>query len=112
MGAKSRTKGRAAEQELVNLVKKFNLVAKRTWENAQSTDPSKRACDVEIELMPFQVKRIAKLPSLLKGGELEHVVGTFMREDNGKWLVLLNAKQFLSMWAVNARLLHEKGQMK
>lgn len=112
MGAKSRTKGRKFEQDCVNLAKKYNLHSERTWQLAQSRNLSERACDITIESMPFQCKMVKRLPSLLRGGELQHVLGTMLRENSGKTMVLLDAEFFLNMWKANLWAFHKIGQGK
>ena len=95
MGAKSRTKGRAAEQELVNLAKSYGLTAERTWQNASSNDPLVRNVDVVIAGRKCQSKRVKNLPRFLRELLPEGCDMGFVREDDGEWLVVLYALEFL-----------------
>ena len=92
MSASQRRKGRAGEQELVNLARSYGLSAERTWQTAQSRDPKVRAQDVTVEGRSAQVKRVARLPRFLK--ELEYVDEFYIREDSGAWFVVLNASDW------------------
>ena len=95
MGAKSRTKGRAAEQELVKLAKSYGLTAERTWQNASSNDPLIRNVDVVIAGRKCQSKRVRKLPQFLRELLPEGCDMGFVREDDGEWLVVGKATQIL-----------------
>ena len=96
MGAKSRNKGKRGEREVTALAHKHGLWAERTWQTAQNPDASTRACDVEIEGQPYQVKISANgFRKLYR--ELENVNGFFLRCDRGDWLVVLRAADYLSL---------------
>ncbi len=49
MSARSRNKGRAAEQQIVRLAEARGLDAERCWANAQHPDPAERVKDVRIQ---------------------------------------------------------------
>ena len=95
MGAKSRTKGKIAEQELVKLAKSYGLTAERTWQNASSNDPLIRNVDVVIAGRKCQSKRVKKLPRFMRELLPEGCDMGFVREDDGEWLVLLPAWRVL-----------------
>ena len=93
MPAKSRTKGRRAEQEIVNLAKAAGLEASREWANAQHPDPTMRACDVLLAGKRAQVKVSAKgYAKLYKG--LEGVELLFVKADKREWLAVLRAGEY------------------
>ena len=96
MPAKSRTKGRRAEQEIVNLAKAAGLEASREWANAQHPDPSMRACDVLVAGKRAQVKVMASGFAKLYAG-LEGVELLFVRRDHSEWLVVLRADDYLEL---------------
>ena len=102
MGAKSRTKGRAAEQELVKLAKSYGLTAERTWQNASSNDPLIRNVDVVIAGRKCQSKRVAKLPKFLRELLPEGCDMGFVREDAGEWIVVLPAKSFFNWMLIES----------
>jgi hypothetical protein len=95
-GAHSRRKGAGAEREIVQLAKSFGLRATRTWETAQSREGGNE-CDVRIGVHPFQVKRRASGFKFLYDS-LQNVTGSFVRQDNAKWLAVVPAELFLRMF--------------
>src|SRR5512147_394005 len=95
MGKSQRTKGKAAEREVVNLAREFGLQARRTWHLADSELPFERCCDVEISGKAHQVKRRKRAYSDLYEA-LRGVRAAFVRADGREWLVVLPAKQYLA----------------
>src|SRR5207245_9919270 len=96
MPAKSRTKGRRAEQEIVNLAKAAGLEASREWANAQHPDPAMRACDVLVAGKRAQVKVMASGYARLYAG-LEGVELLFVRRGHSEWLIVLRAGDYLNL---------------
>ena len=97
MGARSRSKGKRGEREIVALARKHGLDAQRTWHLAQSADPAERACDVRIAGQPFQVKRQRQGFGALYDA-LANVAGLFVRADGREWLVVLRAEDYLKLF--------------
>lgn len=96
MGARSRSKGRRGEREVVSLARQHGLEAVRTWHTAQDADAATRCCDVRIAGRPAQVKRVASGFSKLYDG-LSNVELLFVREDGKPWLAVLDAEKLLAM---------------
>ena len=96
MGAKSRSKGKRGEREVVALARSAGLAAERTWHLAQSPDPALRCCDVQIAGRPAQVKAAAlgfrALYNALDGVEI-----AFVRADRREWLAVLPAEALLRL---------------
>lgn len=87
MGAHSRTKGRRAEQQVINAARAVGLRAERTWHLAQHPDPTERVKDVQIAQDAFE--RVYR--------ELAGVRGFIFRRDRGEWLVALRASDYLEL---------------
>lgn len=97
-GKHSRTKGRAAEQAVVQEVKAAGLQAVRTWHCAQNFDASVRACDLTIESLPHQCKiRGGKNPFKFLYDGLEYVSGLIFRRDRDEWLVCIRLSWYLQL---------------
>ena len=94
-GARSRTKGKQGEREIVTLAKSYGLSSERTWQNASSNDPLIRNVDVVIAGRKCQSKRVKKLPRFLRELLPEGCDMGFVREDDGEWLVVGKATQIL-----------------
>lgn len=98
MGARSRTKGKRGEREIVALARTYGLDAERTWQTAQSGDPDTRRCDVRIAGRASQVKVQAEGFKALYDA-LEGVEMAFVRADRRPWLVVLKAEEYLRLLA-------------
>lgn len=96
MGLKSRSKGKRAERELVRLARQHGLDARRSWELAQSPDPSERRCDVTIAGRSAQVK-IAGNGFRTLYEALEGVDLAFLRADRRSWIAVLPADEYLRL---------------
>ncbi len=94
MGAMQRRKGRAGEQEVVNLAKSHGLEARRTWQTATSPDAVERCCDLRISGKRVQCKRRKRawsdLYAALCGVDL-----VACRSDNLPWLVVMRFEDWL-----------------
>lgn len=95
MGRMQRTKGRSAEQAIVNLAKAAGLPAERTWYLARSRKANERRCDVKIAGRPHQVKIRAKGFTMLYEALID-VDAAFIRQDEGAWLVVMSADRYLA----------------
>lgn len=96
MGRARRTKGRRAEQELVNLARAAGLRAERTWHLAQHPDPAMRRCDVLLNGKPAHVKVSRDGFAQLYGG-LEAVEFLFVRADRREWLAVVRAGELMKL---------------
>ncbi len=96
MGARSRSKGKRGEREVVRLARAAGLSVERTWHTAQSPDEAERRCDVRIAGRACQVKRSRDGFRALYDG-LEHVAGLFVRADGREWLAVLPAEEYLRL---------------
>lgn len=96
MGAKSRSKGKRGEREVVRLARAAGLPAQRTWETAQSPDAAARKCDVLIAGQPAQVKIAADGFRVLYEA-LDGVDMAFVRADRREWLAVLPAEALLRL---------------
>lgn len=103
MGARSRSKGKRGEREVVALARAAGLAADRTWHTAQSADPLERACDVRIAGQPFQVKRRSNGFGELYDG-VANVAGLFVRSDGRDWIAVVPAEALLRL----LKLSHER----
>ena len=94
MSASQRRKGRAGEQEVVNVAKSHGLEARRTWQCATSSDPVERCCDVVIGGKRVQCKRRKRAWSDLYEA-LSNVELVACRSDNAPWLVVMRFEDWL-----------------
>ena len=106
MGAHSRSKGRRAEQELVNLARAAGLAASREWQNAQHPDAAMRRCDVVLDGRPAQVKVSGDSFGYLYDG-LEAVEFLFVRAVPD---AAVNAHEATSLMHTSAASLSDEGQ--
>ncbi len=97
MPSHSRRKGAQGEREIVTVARGIGLSAERTWQTAQHPDPCKRACDVQIEGQPYQVKRLARCLLWAYEPLEQGVKGVLVRADGKPWLAILPAEEYLEM---------------
>ena len=96
MSPYSRSKGRRAEQEVVNLGRAAGLDASREWQNAQHPDAAMRRCDVVLNGKPAQVKVSGDGFGYLYDG-LQAVEFLFVRADRREWLAVVHAEKLLRL---------------
>ena len=93
---RSMDKGKRGEREIVILARAHGLSAERTWETAQSSDPTERQCDVRIAGRLAQVKLQGDgwrtLYAAMEGAEL-----AFLRADRREWLCLVRAEDYFDL---------------
>lgn len=98
MGRFSRAKGKRGEREVAALARAAGLAADRTWQTAQSTEPSERACDVRIAGLAAQVKLrasgFAPVYEALEGADV-----AFVRHNRDRWIAVLPADALLKLLA-------------
>ena len=96
MAARSRSKGKRGEREVVAMARAAGLPAERTWHLAQSPDAEERCCDVTIAGRPVQVRLRGKGFAVLYGA-LEGVEVAFLRSNRREWLAVLPAEAYLRL---------------
>jgi Holliday junction resolvase len=109
MAAKSRSKGKRGEREIVTLAHRCGLQAERTWASAQSSDPLARKGDVTVAGMRCQVKLAANGWRTLYEA-MEGVKLFFLRADRERWLVLMDAEELLELLAAEGRKVADDGK--
>jgi len=90
----SKNKGNSGEREIVSIAKSHNLTATRI---PLSGSMQNFKGDVLIEGKIYGVKRWKRiLPKAVKE-DLEKFTGCFIREDRGKWYVIIPAEYFFEL---------------
>ena len=92
MGKSQRSKGRRGELEALTLLNEYGIEGTLRYGQEETTGANG---DIESTAGNWEVKRRASLPSWLRPAD--NVRGVLVRQDRGPWLIVLRAKDALSI---------------
>jgi Holliday junction resolvase len=101
MGKLSRNKGKVGEREVVNLIKKHGFEARRGQQFKGTKDSPDVIHDMDGFYVEVKRRQAFNIYDTLVKADAEKPEGTvsvvFHRKDNRKWLVSMDADEFLAI---------------
>jgi len=101
MGKMSKTKGKVGEREVAALLRKYGFEARRGQQFAGGTDSPDVVHDIQgfhIEVKRTETTALAAwMKQATEDAKPDEIPVIFHRKNNGRWLVIMDAEDFLAI---------------